>query len=454
MMTAPRIRIGIATTAVGLLLGGAFVVVRRGDDSPVPDAPKAIAPAPRIVLSSDRLDFGDATDGVVVRQVLVRNGGASSAHVRVEAEGSGYSVDPTKLDLAAGEIGRVSVTAGPSSRGLGQLRLFADGSNAPLVVTLDGHAGLESLALARAEHSMNDAVERGMLGADAGGQQAGPTPLDARFAAPAVGPADAVLIARASEHASDAAGSAADIQDPVEVAPAPGSPRSYGPPPVGRSISDPSHEPRSSDPPHQGEQPEPIQRKPVKPSDPPSAGHDPLAPSGVPAFVVSDASTLTLLGSANQFYPQQVSVAGSGAGGSFRLASNIELPRVLLAFGQSMLFSQNGSAAGTFDPGSGEVSLSLPVQAVDANGYAAPFLLSLTTGTVVGRNNNGVLISVTGAPRSQDTGTLRLVGIGKIPTGFRNGAEEQFVTIQMQGSLTFPDATSSEVPSGSSGGGN
>ena len=36
----------------------------------------------------------------------------------------------------------------------------------------------------------------------------------------------------------------------------------------------------------------------------------------------------------------------------------------------------------------------------------------------------------------------RMVGIAKIPTGFRNGAEQQLVTIDVVGSLTFASPAS------------
>ena len=81
-------------------------------------------------------------------------------------------------------------------------------------------------------------------------------------------------------------------------------------------------------------------------------------------------------------------------------------------------------------------------RAVDSNGNSAPIVLALTTGTIVTRNANGVLVSLTGQPRASGSGQLRLVGIAKIPVGFRNGAEQQLVSVDVVGSLTFASPTS------------
>jgi hypothetical protein len=70
--------------------------------------------------------------------------------------------------------------------------------------------------------------------------------------------------------------------------------------------------------------------------------------------------------------------------------------------------------------------------------------MNLSTGTVVTRNSSGVLISLTGQPRTPGTGQLRLVGVAKIPPGYRNQAEEQLVMVDLYGVLGF----------GSSGAGN
>jgi hypothetical protein len=76
------------------------------------------------------------------------------------------------------------------------------------------------------------------------------------------------------------------------------------------------------------------------------------------------------------------------------------------------------------------------MQAVDSDGDAAPIPMRLTTGTIVARNDAGVVVSISGTPRSGD-GLVRLVGIDKIPTGFNNGAEEQLVVVEILASLRF-----------------
>jgi hypothetical protein len=179
----------------------------------------------------------------------------------------------------------------------------------------------------------------------------------------------------------------------------------------------------------------------------------PMPQPSLAALSVSSGSTLALLGTTNEFDPQQVGVVGEGAGGPFTLASSLTLPRIPLAFGQSIAFSQTGAAEGSCDTASGEVTLTLRLEAVDSNGNAAPITLALTTGTVVTRNANGALISLSGQARAAETGLLRLVGVAKIPTGFQNGAEDQIVTIEVLGSLTFPAAAAARTPDGSASSG-
>jgi hypothetical protein len=170
-------------------------------------------------------------------------------------------------------------------------------------------------------------------------------------------------------------------------------------------------------------------------------------------FRISPSSSLSLLGTSNQFYAQQLSVVGSAAGGSFGLGSSLQLPRIPLAFGQSMSFAQTGPAAGSFDAATGQVTLQVPIEAVDSNGNSAPLAVTLTTGTAVARNGSGVLVSITGQPRAPESGQLRLVGLGKIPIGFRNGAEEQLVSLDLHGSLAFTAPVSARSSSGSASSG-
>jgi hypothetical protein len=165
-------------------------------------------------------------------------------------------------------------------------------------------------------------------------------------------------------------------------------------------------------------------------------------PFNRPALTISGQSTVRILGSSATFYPQEIGVIGTDAGGPISLTGAMRFPQVPLAFGESMLFAQiTGGAAGGFDPFTGEVQLQLPVQAVDSDGDAAPLNLRLTTGTVMARNEAGIVVSISGTPRAQGTGIMRLVGIEKIPPGFRNGAEEHLAVFEILASLTFGNTT-------------
>jgi hypothetical protein len=203
----------------------------------------------------------------------------------------------------------------------------------------------------------------------------------------------------------------------------------------------------AADAPLDDETPAPV-RSSRNTSTPPADEPGPDDASSVASLIVAPQSSVSLLGTRNSFYPQQLGVLGAATGGAFSLASSVQVPHVPLAFGQSMEFSQQGAAVGNFDPGSGQVSLSLPLQAVDSRGNAAPVVLSLTTGTVMTRNANGVLLSLTGEPRSVQ-GRLRLVGMGKIPPGYGNGAEEQIVMVEILGNLSFPTTSAARSGAGS-----
>ncbi len=401
-----------------------------------------------IVLSSDRLDFGEIVlDRAVARQLLLRNTGSEAVQVRLEGSGDAFVVSPRSLTLEPGRVSRVTVTANPKKPGSlkDELRVFADGSSkAPLVVVLEGRArdtGVLGLA------SVDAGSAGGGPAAGAGSRaDASTTPLtgDAETATQTgdAPPAGSVQITRSSTSAvSDLAGDGDASGTRAGGSHAPGMVVV----PVARSMSDRPNVPSPDEPPRAGEEPAPVgSKKPVldkKPKDPAEP------PPSAPTFAVLQTSTLSLLGSLNSFYPQQVGVLGSATGGSFSLTSALQLPRVPLAFGQSMLFNQAGAAGGEFDASSGQVTLHLLIEAVDSNGNAAPLNVDMTTGTVYARNSSGVLISMSGQPRAPDSGLMQLVGVGKIPaaspdgTRYRNGGEQQLVIIDIKASLSFPSST-------------
>jgi hypothetical protein len=155
-----------------------------------------------------------------------------------------------------------------------------------------------------------------------------------------------------------------------------------------------------------------------------------------PILVISGSSSVTLLGTTARFYPQQVGVVGGG-GGPFQLIEPIRFPMVPFAFGESMMLAQSGAVSGSFNALAGQVDLIVPMAAVDSDGDAAPMVVSLTTGTAVGRNDDGVVVSLTGSPRDPASGVLKLVALHPIPVGFQNGAEQHLVAIEVLAVLNF-----------------
>ena len=143
--------------------------------------------------------------------------------------------------------------------------------------------------------------------------------------------------------------------------------------------------------------------------------------------------------------PQGVRVLGANAGGAIQLAELIQFPIVPLAFGESMLISQAGAGSGVFDASTGTVRLQLPLVIVDSDGNAAPLLVELTTGTSYGRNDAGIVVSLSGSPRMPDSGWLKLVGLQKIPVGYRNGAEDNLMTFEILGQLSFNSGAPSSL---------
>ncbi len=165
-----------------------------------------------------------------------------------------------------------------------------------------------------------------------------------------------------------------------------------------------------------------------------------------PKLTISSASILRLLGSTSAFYPQEIGIIGSAAGGPVTLNGSIEFPQLGLAFGESMIFTPTGPITGVWDSGTGQVDLQVPVNAIDSDGDAAPLVLNLTTGVAYGRNQSGVVISAAGTPRMPDSQILKLVAIAQIPVGYHNGAEQRLVTLEVLASMTFGSSTNQPRP--------
>lgn len=436
----------IGLLLVLLVLGlGAGIGISLHDRKPEKDstanpATHSVPSSSGIVLSSDRLDFGDITpDHSVTRQLLVRNTGSRSVQLRLEDPSGGFVVSPSSLTVESGSIARVTVTAGPRQPGSfrQELRVYSEaGSKNPLVVFLEGNARETSAMAADRGEVEPTAAPEGAVGAGehARRTESGSTPrvdlarTSPDDAASAASPGS-VRIERSSSPGAE--GSAVDARSPGVVVVPP------------RSISE---RPSASS---SGDEPAPLNGNRKKPADLEKKPEDPPTTPGAPFLTVSAESSLSVFGSKGRLSPQKVGVLGSASGGSFTLASGIQFPSISIGFGQSLMFTQTGAAVGSFDPSSGQVTLVVPLDAVDPNGNAAPMIMEMTTGAVVARNNNGVLVSLAGQPRTPDSGLLHLVSMKQIPTGHRNSAEQQFVFLEIWASLTFPRADA-----GASGGAN
>lgn len=451
MQTNQRARLvlhPIVLVALLLITGlavGVGLYLRRGGDATEAGADSSNHPIrlAGLQLSSDHLDFGDMDlEGAVSRQLRLQNGGPAPLVLRLEGTNA-FTVDPAKLTVEPGDAARVTVTANPRRAGAirDELRIYQDGaSQPPLVVRLEGNA--------RSGGGPSSAEGPAALGEVPEGGSANPTvniatlsPEGVRSTAVGGGAAQAQGSVQITRSTGEAASDSAEPTDAGagSTGQASSSPSVTTVPRIGssatRSMADRPAVPTGDV--GDDETAVPVDRNPKDPDE--LEPKDPKKPEtpGVPAFVVTPSSSLTLMGTSNQFYPQQVGVYGSASGGNFSLAGTLQFPKIPLAFGQSVAFTQNGSAVGTFDPGSGQVTISLALSAIDSNGNAAPVQMVLTTGMVQTRNTSGVLISMTGQSRIPGTGQLRLVGIGKIPPNHRNQAEEQLVMVDLLASLGF-----------------
>ncbi len=403
-------------------------------------------------ISSDHLDFGEVgLDRSVSRQLRLGNSGPDPIALRIEG-GDAFVVNPRRLTVQPQTAARVTVTANPTKPGAmqAQLFLFQDGAAEPsLVVSLEANASVN--ATGTREPSGADPEAGSEQDADAvalSGQPGTAEVYPLGGVSPAANadgtqPAGSVQISRTmGEGAGDDSGSAtassrsgsASAAPPTVAAPFDATPRTP------RSIADRPRGLPTGSAPVEGEEAVDITHKnphdadELAQDDDSGGGSDDAQPS---AFVVASSSSLSLMGTMNRFYPQQIGVSGSESGGAFGLVTGIQFPKIPLAFGQSMTFAQNGPATGQYDHSSGQTELRMILDATDSNGRTAPVDMRLTTGSVVTRNNSGVLISVNGQPRVGSSGQLRLVGIGKIPLNFGNAAEQQLVMVDIIASLAF-----------------
>jgi len=467
-----------------------------------------------ITLSSDRLDFGDLnlTD-TASRPLILRNDGERPLTVRIKVSDSNIRVSPEELILHPGVGSRVVVElVGKRPGGLSdQLRVVVDGEDAePLVVALAGRVWRDDAErpIPAVQEPSNLAQRRNpapsysaenefprqerqpeqieapdltaedpgtITVADASVGRRGETRSVTGGTTAAVNSTSRRPTSSASKTpktAADASPTATDRRksmlrvvpyDPATSAPI----RSLAerPPLVSDQISDEEAANASKIPPKtaSGEDGEELpDRLPEEPSldDDDSRDRklneredDDNDPFVTPTLTISGQSIVRVLGGTARFYPQQINVVGTDMGGPIGLMGAVEFPIVSLAFGESMLFAQLAGVSGGWDSMTGNVQLQMPIQAVDADGDAAPMHLVLTTGTAMERNESGNVVAISGSPRNPGSGLLRLVGIAKIPTGFKNGGEEHLAVFEILASLTFGTSISSNpAPMGLIGG--
>ncbi len=467
-----------------LLACGALAVWLFGFGRGAPRAPQNAVEAtarPSIAVSTTSLYFGVLpAHGSVLRKVVLRNDGSLPVKASLAvSDPDSYSVAERELELEPGASSVVSVRANPARPGMfrDELRITVGGSEAePVVIALHGRVapstGDESVAAAReavssglarkadaAREARGDVVARSMPRSRAGGASEPPRAGGASKSGPSrtAGPGTG----------SASAGGAEDDRDyvvPVSPSQRPGAVmRPYDPatstpivgmvetvrPVITNEISaeelagaqpSPEQAPLGDDPediPEDLLEENPLDDDDSKPDPFDDEKDDDPDPFTRPTLTISGTSTVTLLGSSVTFYPQQIDVLGGDGGGPLELLGGISFPAVGFAFGESMVFNPTGSITGTFDSQTRQLSLNVPIAAVDSDGDAAPIMLHLTTGMAAGKNDSGIVVSLSGSPRDPASGVLKLVGIQPIPVGHRNGAENHLMFVEVPGRLTF-----------------
>jgi len=444
-----QIRFAVLGTALVALACGAGWILSR------PAETEVVAAAPPIKVSSDRLDFGSMAPGDVVERLLVvRNEGAEPLRVRFVLEGTAFRVDRDEMILHPGIDSRVQIAAhsDEASSLEDRLEILLDGA-APVTVLLTGRAGVELAEAARTQQV--ETAERPVRSSEAM-----PDPTDRQqpavaFAieepAPAIEADAPTVVAPATAAATTAAQAAAAPPKPRPVAnrmvaSAGGSDRRH-PERVGNELLVLPFDPATSVPIRTlGEEARPrIASESISDDERANArriqsehGDGDLASqiredeeSDIfdrereqdeptmkgPVLEIYPNSLVTIAGYGNTFYPQEIGLVGSEAGGGLGLAQPIQFPTVFMSFGQSVLPSQQGAVVGTWDPASGNVDLQMPVAFVDSDGDAAMVQIALTTRTAFARDASGDVIALSGTPRQPGSNLVRLVALAKMPRG-------------------------------------
>lgn len=448
----------------GLIGGAAHLVFKPAAVSEVASA----RPRAQVSASSDVLDFGStALNAPVVRQLLLRNVGDEPvvAVLSVDSSETPFVTDVGRVTLMPAVSSRIPVRLNASRPGqfVDRLKISFPNGAEPLMIELRGRT-IDETATPRGSDVAGRQLEQarpldeaGRASAD-GGQP--PAAGSAREPASTSGSRMAGRAGEAGSYEGSAARpyrSTADAGqqyagsegagvsrvypfDPAVSAPVVGVADS--PPQIvadrmtaaDRAAARPLHEsvpdapagPGGSDPADGDDSPT---EDPPKPEE--------VDPGATPILTLSNLSAVTLLGTSVRFSPQGIRLEGSPQGGSIGVQELIQFPLVPLAFGESMQILQAGPGAGVFNPAAGAFKLQLPLVVVDNDGDAAPVLVELTTGTSYGRNDAGIVVSLSGSPRAADSGWLKLVGLQKIPVGFRNGAEDHLVMFEILGRLSF-----------------
>jgi hypothetical protein len=486
----------VSLAAVSIAVGAAFSLGLFGESEP-----ESVDPL-RITLSSDRLDFGDVQlHGVATRQLILRNDGDRPLTAELVVDDESVRVRPERLILHPGVGSRVEIELSGEEIGdlSDALRVVVDEPGRdPLLVALTGRVQQDAprpsaLEASRSRRSAGGDAQAGAgertgaaspteasrstepTGRDSRGER--PTRIaanlteagqEAGVAAQGTGSATVSGTTRRPEASGDAtrsrtadrAANSASRNPAIKVLPydpatsAPVRSLAEPPPPVPDQISEEeaanaNRIPSKTD----GEElPETLPDEPYDDDDDRERDmgerrEDDDDPFVSPTLTISGQSIVRVLGHEAGFYPQAIDVLGTDMGGPLNLLGPVDFPVVPLAFGGSILFAQLGvPASGGWDARSGQVTLQIPIQAVDADGDAAPMQLVLTTGTAMERNQAGAVVAISGTPRDPRSGICRLVGISKIPVGFKNNGEQHLVIVEILASLTFGTSISSSDP--------
>lgn len=469
------VRLTVLTVVVG---GAAYLLQGIWHRQP---APADTVQPRRVAVSSHLLDFGTVPLRTpAVRTFALRNDGEESVVVMMSVGGPPFHIKtPKRVTLQPGTRSLVNVQVKADRPGAleDQLRVLLNGETEPLVVTLKARAqdGLarrgspEASRRAAMPGEGPSAAEAGeepqpgdmarlaagegtllgqvtTLGPTGGSFSAGPGGRDGAQDSTASGVRGSRPAAPSSENAAPGGralttappGAAAAVfpYDPTRSAPV--VDLTQRPATVRDTVSREDQDRARSLP----EQVPKANREDVEDLfDPAEEGTPPKTPKPSerrnPTLRISGVSKVTLLGTSIAFYPQQIGVVGTDRGGPVQLSWPIQFPVVPLAFGESMAISQSGPSSGAFNVSTGELVLRVPLIVVDSDGDGAAMNVQLTTGTTFGRNDAGLVVSMTGSPRVPESKVLKLVGLEKIPTGYGNGAEDHLVAFEILALLDF-----------------